>query len=113
MTDLEELQQYFEEYQQRFGLNGYRVYFKYDDSEKTFACISRNHYTGTATVFLNDKLPEKDLPFKNIKRSAKHEAIHLLLTRMEYLANDRHASADEIYAAEEELVHKLECLIPD
>ena len=56
-------------------------------------------------------LPDKDKPFKDIKRSAKHEALHLLLQRLEHRAQCRYVAEEEIYEAVEELVFKLEELI--
>jgi len=48
------------------------------------------------------------------KKFAKHEAIHLLISKFDELARRRYvASSDDIYRANEELVIKLEKLIPD
>ena len=64
-----------------------------------------------ATVRLNSKLPNKDKPFKDIKGSAKHEALHLLVGRLEQNGRYRFTSENEIYESVEELVFKLESLI--
>lgn len=64
------------------------------------------------TARLNNNLPDKDKPHKDIKQSAKHEAIHLLISRLEKCGRARYVSDSEIYEAGEELVHKLEDLIP-
>ena len=64
-----------------------------------------------ATVRLNSKLPDKDKPFKDIKKTAKHEALHLLLMRLENCARARYLIEDEIDESIEELVYKLEDLI--
>lgn len=109
-TDFEDFQRYFTEYQNRFGLTGYRVYYKHEPDER-FACIERNYLHAVATVTLNSEVPEKDKPFQDIKLSAKHEAIHLMLAEYDYMAKNRFASEDDLYAAEEKLVHKLEGLI--
>ena len=101
----------FEDYQQRFGLTGYKVYFKYEPLERSFAEISSTQNDMVATVRLNSKLPSKDTAFKDIKRSAKHEALHLLVQRLEHRARCRHVADEEIYEAVEELVNKLEGLI--
>lgn len=65
------------------------------------------------TVWLNSKLSDKDKPFKDIKRSAKHEALHLLVGRLELNGRYRYSSESEICEAVEELVFKLEELIED
>jgi len=64
-----------------------------------------------ATVRLNNKLPKKDREYKDIKRSAKHEALHLLVGRLEHNGYCRYSTENEIYEAAEEIVHKLEELI--
>ena len=104
-------QKTFKEYQQKFGLTGYKVYFKYEPLEKAYASIMCEQGDLVATVRLNSELPEKHKLHKDIKGSAKHEALHLLLMRLEILAKYRYANSDEIYEAAEELVHKLEELI--
>lgn len=64
-----------------------------------------------ATVRLNTDESEKQ--FKDIKRSAKHEALHLLLMRLENRAADRYTTYDDIYESSEEIVYKLEELVED
>lgn len=104
-------QKHFKEYQQRFGLTGYKVYFKYEVLEESFAQIEAEAGKMVATVTLNSHLLDKDKPHKDIRRDAKHEAIHLLLARVDNNARYRFATSAEIYEAEEELVNKLEELI--
>lgn len=102
----------FKKWQKLFGLTGYKVYFKYEPLDKSFADISVNQGEMVVTVQLNSKLPNKDKPHKDIKRSAKHEAIHLLVARLEHNGRYRYTSENGIYEATEELVFKLEGLIP-
>ena len=110
--DFKNFQRYFKEYQQRFGLTGYKIYFKYESLD-SFAEIIVNQNDRVATVKLNSKLPDNDKPHKDIRRSAKHEAIHLLLMRMESCATNRYVREEEIYESTEEVVFKLESLISD
>jgi len=109
--DFAEFQKHFKHYQQRFGLTGYKVYFKYEPLEGHFAEITVMQNDMVATVRLNSKLLDTDKPFKDVKQSAKHEALHLLLIRLEHRAECRYALRDEIYEAIEEVVFKLEELI--
>jgi len=109
--DFTEFQKHFKFWQQRFGLTGYKVYFKHEPLNDAFASISVRQDDMVATVYLNKELPKKDEPHKDIKCSAKHEAIHLLLSRLENRAMSRFVMGDEIYEAVEELVFKLEELI--
>ena len=109
--DFELFQQEFKKWQYRFGLTGYKVYFKHEPLDGSFASINVNQGDMIATVRLNSTLPDKDKPFRDIKRSAKHEALHLLVGRLEQDGRYRYASESEIYEAGEELVNKLEELI--
>lgn len=111
--DFKDFQRYFREYQRRFGLTGYRIYFKHEPLGDRFARIMITQSSMVATVYLNSELPHKDKPFKDIKRDAKHEAIHLLVYRLESNGLWRHASEEEISEAVEELVVKLEKLIDE
>lgn len=110
-TDFEEFKKHFTDYQKRFGLTGYKVYFKNEPSDEHFASIKVDQINMTATVNLNSKLPKKDEKLKDIKGSAKHEALHLLTHRLEDLARYRYITSDQVYEACEELVIKLESLI--
>ena len=104
-------QKHFKRYQKLFGLTGYRVYFGYEPIEKSFADIRINQGEMVATVRLNSNLPDKDKPDKDIGRSAKHEALHLLVGRLELNGRCRYISENEMYEATEELVFKLEELV--
>ena len=109
--DFKLFQKYFTEYQQKFGLMGYKVYFKHEELDDAFAEITMNSSGMVATVRLNNKLPDKDKPFKNIRENAKHEAIHLMLSKVEYYGERRYIFPEEISEAIEELTRKLERLI--
>jgi len=84
------------------------VYFKFEPLENSFADLTVNQNDMVATVTLNSQLSEKSEPFKDVKRSAKHEALHLLLSRLEHRVHSKYVANEEIY---EELVFKLEELI--
>jgi hypothetical protein len=98
----------FTKYQKLFGLTGYRIFFSHEllDSD-CFANISVNQGLMVANVRLNTD----DSGAPHAEQSAKHEAIHLLLNRLEDLARDRYAKEESIVEVTEELVFKLEGLI--
>ncbi len=100
----------FTRWQQRLGLTGYHIYFEHKPLEGHFAEISLGD-SQVATARLNSCLPPEDLAHEDPKRSAKHEAIHLLVWRLEHLAQSRYLREGEIGEASEELVRKLEGLI--
>jgi predicted metal-binding protein len=113
MSDFKEFQKWFKFYQKKFGLTGYQVYFKYEPLEGRFASIEVSQTSMVAVVRLNSKLDKDEIPFKNIKADAKHEAIHLLTNKIQSLACCRYVQPEEITEATEELVIRLEGLIGD
>ena len=111
--DFEIFQQEFKKWQEKFGLTGYQVYFTHERIDGCFADIKINQGSMVVKVRLNKQLTAVNKPFKDIKRSAKHEAIHLLIGRLEQNGRYRYATEGEIYESTEELVRRLEGLIPD
>ena len=86
-------QKEFKKWQKLFGLTGYRVYFDYEPLGSSFADMSIDQTNMVATIRLNSKLSDKDKPHRDIKHSAKHEAIHLLIGRLEM--NGRYQKTNE------------------
>ena len=109
--DFKEFQRYFKAYQEKFGVTGYKVYFKHEPIQGAFADICVTQADMIATVRLNSK-PECDT-ICPVKTSAKHEAIHLLLQRLEDKALNRFGTYQDIAETVEEIVFKLEELIPE
>lgn len=110
--DFELFKDEFKKWQEKFGLFGYQVYFKHEKIDG-FADIRINQGDMVVTVGLNKQLTAKDKPFKDIKKSAKHEAVHLLVGRLEQDGRYRYISDSELYEATEELVNRLVDLIPE
>lgn len=110
-TDFLKFQQHFKKYQQLFGLTGYGVYFVCEPLDGCYANITVDEENKVATVRLNAVCSSANKPFKDVVRSAKHEALHLLIYRLEHLAHSRFTRAEEIGQACEEIVFKLEGLI--
>jgi len=101
----------FRKYQKLFGLTGWDVSFIVAPLVNSRATV---HYAGSdciATVALNDTQVVRESSISDIKELAKHEAIHLLLARYDYLASARYIGADELAQANEEIVVKLTELI--
>src|SRR3989304_4995264 len=96
----------FTKWQHYLSLDCYKVYFKHEKFEDSFAEIEINQCSMVATVRLNSEIPDTDRPFADPKMHAKHEAIHLLLGRVEAGARERYCSPDEISEAVEELVRR-------
>ena len=111
--EFQDFQNHFTHCQKLFGLTGYQVYFKHEPVDGGYAAINFNCVQMVATVYLNNKIEPEDRKFFNVKRSAKHEALHLLIAHLEYLAHCRSVRDEEITSASEAIVVKLEELIPD
>ena len=109
--DFEAFKKEFSRRQEQFGLSGYQVYYKHEPDEGAFASIHIDQGEMVSTTRLNSNIPDIHKPFKDPKGSAKHEALHLLVGRLEAIAFRRFTTEVEIYEATEELVHKLERLI--
>jgi len=110
--EFELFQSEFKKWQYKFGLTGYHIYFKHEPLDGSFADIAIEQESMIATIRLNSELPAKEKPFRDVKQSAKHEALHLLIGRLEQNGRFRYGSATEIYESAEELVFRLENLIP-
>lgn len=108
MTDFKLFQKYFKEYQVKFGLTGYSVYFKHVEIDGCTAQIEFNVPEAVVTVSFNKSVHRSA---KDIRRSAKHEAIHLMIARLESNANYRFSTRGEIHESSEELTVRLEGLI--
>ena len=99
---------YFRDYQHQFGLNEYKVGFKFEPIDGSFADITIDQAEMVAIVRLNSDLPDGD-----VRKSAKHEALHLLVSRLERRARERYTNAAEIYEATEELVRRIDSLLKE
>ena len=109
MTDFERFQKEFKKWQQKFGLTGYRVYFEYVPLEGDYA----DTYFQPSNLVVNVRLNSvaRSRHKEDVNRLAKHEAIHLLLAKIETLAKERYTSPNDISEATEELTIRLEGLI--
>ncbi len=112
MSRFKEFVRWFTLYQKYLGLNGYKAYLKTEPLADSFADITVDQDGMVATVRLNNSLSDKEKPYQDIHGSAKHEALHLLVGRLVDYARSRYISSIDIQEAEEELVRRLEQLIP-
>jgi len=113
--DFELFEREFKRYQRLFGLRGYRVYFNHKPLDTdVMANIRVDQEAVAANVCLNSKVPKRgNEGWADIRRHAKHECIHLLIGRLVKYGQSRYISGDDIEEAGEELVNRLEGLIPD
>lgn len=99
-----------------FELNNWEIYFSWQEKEE-FRATTKSKLSGyVATIFLSrdwefqEALEGTNLE-NEIKKSAKHEIIHLLLARLSTNGAVRFISLDDCQESEEELVRKLEKII--
>ena len=104
-------QKEFKVWQQRLGLTGYKVFFKYEDIGTCFASIKVNQEDMVGVVRFNSSILEDDKQHLDVKAVALHEALHLLLGRLTSCAKWRYATIEEIFEADEEAVNKIEALL--
>jgi hypothetical protein len=93
-------------------LNNYDVRFEHKDLHNANADIYCNSAHNNAVICLSTTLDydkfEMDITKEEfIKKYAKHETIHLLLSRLTFCGEARWCTDSEFTAAEEELVRKL------
>lgn len=111
--DFEVFKEEFTKWQRRFGLNNYVVYFKHEPLDNAYARLAAEHPTMTATVYLNSRLTADQRKYLDVRRAAKHEAVHLILARLRNLAEERYVLDAEVYEATEEAVNRLQDLIKE
>lgn len=93
-----------------FNLSNWQVYFKhlkFRGEVKAFARLKSNLSSHTATIFLNKDWEKDLLTDERIKKSARHEVMHLLLARLGELSRSRYVTPTEFIEAEEEIVNRL------
>ena len=116
-ADFRAFKESFQRYATLFGLAGYRVEFAHtplawNDGGYVDACIHRDEDGKFAEVCYTTDFPDDAVAENNPKAAAKHEAIHLMLSRIVHLAQDRWSRQEEIKKEEEQLVRVLEKVIP-
>ena len=90
------------------GINGYRIDFEHKVLENSYAevCINQMGHSCTVMYALNVVDDLMGLP----EEHAKHEAIHVLLSKLAFLGEERYTGSSEIDDEIERLVRILERL---
>jgi hypothetical protein len=93
-----------------FELNNWNVEFQHGELNLRFAEIKTSLDDYIATIGFNIEWDDVLRPCteEEIKKSALHEVIHLLLSRLSDMGAARYITSAEFKSTEEELVHKLE-----
>jgi len=93
------------------GINGYKFYFEHRDLPGSFAEVHINQAGHAVTVVYGLNIEEGDYPGVTPEENAKHEAIHVLISRLGYLGEGRYIGSSEIDDEQERLVRILEKII--
>ena len=93
-------------------MNGYRIFFKHKDcsTDESVAYITVDSKYKFAEVFFST-IVEGHLTEEEILSYAKHEAIHLFLSQLTYLAEERYVAESEIARTDELMTVVLENLL--
>ncbi len=95
----------------KLDLNGYEVYFDHIPIKGSYATISINEPGKVATVSYSSLMEKVDYESDDPERSAKHEAIHLLLHRLKYLGEERFVGSEEMEHENERIIRVLEKIL--
>ena len=106
-SQYDEFKKEFMRWVNRFGLHDWKVFFYHEKLDGCFARIVYDNMNSAASVKFNSEVDETDENFMNPKMSAKHEVIHLLLARLNYLAGARYICQEDIETEEERIVNIL------
>jgi len=104
----EEFKDGFNHYVERFGLKDYKIYFEQVDSDEFYGSIDADPRNGIATIKLCKEIDARDINDFVPYETGKHEAIHLLLARIEWIGSCRYVESGEISTEVERLVRILE-----
>lgn len=94
----------------RFGLNGWQLYFVKGDLQGQYSLIALCAEYHVATITLCEQFDEEQGEI-DIPHIAKHEAMHLLIGDLSEAAESRWVTQHELNAIEEELVNRLMAVI--
>ena len=96
----------------RFELNSWRVDFEHIYiNDHVYADCSASLVDHVATIRLNTGGYDASISVDIIKDSAKHEVLHLLVSRVSINGYTRFINRDEMVEGEEELVRMLSKII--
>lgn len=96
------------EFIELLGLTEWKIYFKhYCEGESCFAECWTDYNNMVASFRLAKKLPKECAGDINIRGSALHESLHLLLTPLRDLAGNRFITEDQLIQADEIIVNRL------
>lgn len=110
--DFEQYKKCVNYYLHKYGLNDWMVFFAQDDCDNALTQCRTGITSRSATFALNKEIHKEDYEFLDIRRTARHEVCHLLISDVSHLAGT-FCSEDEWKRADEALVCRLTNLLED
>lgn len=103
------------EYQKKFDLMGWNIAFQFKKLTESYAKASMDLEASNVTICLTTEWDETVIKVSDyeLKQIAKHEVLHVLLGRLECLAQYRYVMSRELDAAGHDIIQKLLVLIKD
>jgi len=112
--DFERFKDAFNKCIEAYGLLSWEIIFRHEKIEDAYASVSVDTRGQLAIVCLSLGWPDnEDDGWGSHEATARHEAIHLLLANLTYLAHNRYVNSREVDVEEERMVRVLEKLLPE
>ena len=94
------------------GLKDWNISFSLEKLDKdSLANMSSECIGRCAVIRLAADRPKDCMDESDIRRSARHEVIHLLLSDLDFIARCRYAQESEVDTANESIVRRLERIL--
>lgn len=92
------------------GLTDWRLHYCFEECDNALATCNRDFEGRTATITLSTFLEniERHEAVETVKKSARHEVLHLLLAELDWLNGKRCVTGDIWAAAEHGVMRRLE-----
>ena len=97
--------------QKKWGLSGWELYFLHIKIDNCYARLSNDLDGRVVRIDFSTEWPEKKITTKEIKAVARHEMIHLVISRVYCLGQKRFLMESEMDESCEEAVRILEKII--
>ncbi len=110
--DFKDFQNAFMQYVELLNLRDWRITFTRKPLNDCFAELLSDPEGCCATASLSTEIDDGAKRHFNAAASGKHEAIHLLLVKLQHLAQSRFVSESQISTETERLVRILEKALP-
>ncbi len=101
---------------ERLALKGWQVGFAHEELTGVYAQVATDYRERCVLFTFSTDWDDggmRPLDDAGIDATAKHEVVHVLVTPLRCLAQQRFTSKDELFTAEEELVRRIQELVPD